>query len=220
MATTIYPIIEQFVDDAWAVLDRDKLTPWAFFNAGSTLTCTDFYGAALHIGGHASSDQDLARFWSTKYIPRFLEDIADRGLALAASEAAKRDQPVPAAIEEASGLLISLSMKTFARMATIDRRLRGNGFPQDRQIRPTSGEVTQMKEYIQLRAATERPASRSWWDRLYTGDHFWRWAIGLLASIALGLISLAVSWGVQGPSQVLWHDSQIWPMEIVPWQPI
>jgi len=56
---------------------------------------------------------------------------------------------------EVEGLLLSSCKIVFNRMAEIDQRLRGKGYPQSVQRRPIDDKYNRMKEFIEIRIRAE-----------------------------------------------------------------
>jgi hypothetical protein len=144
----LYPVMEKFVKDEADKLDRDHLTPWAFFKTGTTLTVTDFHKRPIAIGGKylefSGSIRDV--FW--QFGDPFLEDIAIRSI----DEVVRRGKgqcDLRQPILETQGMLISYTRKTYSRMANIDRALRGNGNPKSVPLRDTSRETKEMEARIE-----------------------------------------------------------------------
>ena len=50
-ANPFYPVIEKMVVDEITRLDKQQITPWAFFNSGHPVRYKDFYGAEKSVGG-------------------------------------------------------------------------------------------------------------------------------------------------------------------------
>jgi hypothetical protein len=143
----LYPAMEKFVWDAWERLDREYITRWAFFNVEKDLSVLDFHGRKISMGGgHLAFDgapRDV--FWQSAR--PFLEDITVRAIDEVVKSAhgqCELRQP----LLEVQGMLISCTRKTYARMATIDRRLRGKGRPDSVPIRDTARETAEMESFI------------------------------------------------------------------------
>lgn len=160
MATPLYPITEKLVSDAWVRLNNEQLTPWAFFNADG-VHVQDFHGRGINVSGIAFSGSIQSLFWSG-YVEPFIEDIVERVLAATIQNSKDRQIEQRSSLAEAAGLLKSLSANAFARMADIDRRLRGGGFPESVALRSTSAELAAMHDYIDRRLSAEFGSGGTW----------------------------------------------------------
>ncbi len=92
-------------------------------------------------------------------------------------------------LPEVQGLLSAGFRKVYARMADVDRRLRGKGFPDNVEPKSIEREIQAMEQFLDERIRAElamwKPKSRleGWYER----NKFWVWIIGILLSIAVGL---------------------------------
>jgi hypothetical protein len=195
----IYSITEKFVNDEYKRLENAQITPWAFFNSNG-IRVNDFYGKPIAIRGVKFSGSVELVFWS-RYIEPFLEDISFKAIDMAIEKAAEREIPLVRALPEVQGQLHGLCRRVYDRMASIDQRLRGGGFPEKVQLRGTAGEVARMRQFIDKRIdgelwATKASAAPKKWGRAnqWFKDHpLVPWLIGLPFLIlgackALGLI--------------------------------
>lgn len=186
----IRPILERFVLDAWIRLEREQLAPWAFFGSDGPTRVRDFYGKQIQYEGIRFEGSPQTVFWSG-YIEPFIQDIASRSVELTLEECRKRHLDPRASLEEARGLLLSLSTKSFARMSDIDRRLRGRGFPDRVERRDTTSSEQAIARWINARVDGELAAlisrSGSRWARV----NAWFNAHPLLGFAISTLIALA-----------------------------
>lgn len=155
MASALFPTMQRFVADEWIRLDSERITPWAFFDSHFGVICTDFYGKPIACGGLEFEGSIRNRYWQ-RFIEPFLEDVTCRALSEARKLALDRNQDVVPVLEETTGLLISTARKAFARMADIDRRLRGKGHPETVTLHNTDRERRDMEAFINLHLANER----------------------------------------------------------------
>jgi hypothetical protein len=197
--TPIYPIVEKFVNDEYQRLENAQITPWAFFN-GNGLRVNDFYGKPIAYSGIRFSGSPVLVFWS-RYIEPFLEDVAYRAIDLTMKAAADRKIPMGQPLIEVQGQLHSLCRRAFDRMANIDQRLRGDGFPAKVQLRNTDKELARMHQFIDKRINAELgaitlpvpPATWKQFNQWFKDHPSVPWLVGLPFLIlgackALGLI--------------------------------
>jgi hypothetical protein len=195
--SAVYPIIEKFVNDEYVKLDHDQITPWAFLHSGVPFTVKRFHGSPIAYSGILFAGSPQIVFWNG-YIEPFLEDIAFRAIDLTMREAPNRKIPLREPLLEVQGQLHGLCRRAFDRMANIDQRLRGGGFPAKVQLRNTDKELARMHQFIDKRIAAELRAipveSSPWMVRLnqwQKENPFLFWLIPLSVAIfgLLGKIS-------------------------------
>jgi hypothetical protein len=188
MASKIFPILKRFVDTEWVKLDANQITPWAFFNSHQGININDFYGGAICYRGIEFSASARDRFW-TRYLEPFLEDITDRAMTEVLTLARDRGLHAAEALGEMAGLLYSMTGKAFGRMIEIDRRLRGNGYPESVDTKSAEREILAMRNHIaeRLRVELEVLPKRLDLNRLYKENPGRFWLIGILIGGAFAL---------------------------------
>jgi hypothetical protein len=196
--TSIYPIVEKFLNDKYARLENAQITPWAFFH-GIGLKVNDFHGKRISYSGIRFCGSPVLVFWNG-YIEPFLEDIAFRAIDLSMEAAASRNIPLRQPLLEVQGQLYGLCRRTFDRMANIDQGLRKTGVLHNVPIRGTEKELARMRQFIDQRIDAElraisTPAAPGTWKilNLWFKDHpIVPWLVGLAFAVfgackALGL---------------------------------
>ena len=165
MATPLYPTFEKRIDDAVDQILHKQVDPWAFFNVGRPTQLMRFDGRSVGtIGGQAIAFEGSPReiFWS-RYIEPFLEDLAVQEIDAAVTAAREREVDGKQLLLEVEGMLLSGCKKVFTRMAQIDQRLLGKGYPKSVPLRPIEDKYNPIKEFIETRIRAEiemwRPAS-------------------------------------------------------------
>lgn len=154
MSSPLFGLINKFVGDEWVKLERQQITPWAFMTAGPPFRVTDFYGRTIAYQGVLFEGSPREVFWS-RYIEPFLEDLVIRTIEETLRLASARRQNPRQALQESGSLLKSVTRRAFARMADIDRRLRGRGYPQNVPIRNVEGNVAMVERFIEERVQSE-----------------------------------------------------------------
>lgn len=154
MSSPLFGLIQKLVEDEWIRLDREQITPWAFLTAGPPFHVRDFYGRSISYQGIQFEGSPREVFWGG-YIEPFLEDLGLRTLDEVLRIAANRQQDPQLPLEEATGLLKSVVRRTFARMADIDRRLRGRGFPSSVSIMSVEGHIASVERFLTDRLKAE-----------------------------------------------------------------
>lgn len=186
MATPLYLIIEKTVEDAWVKIEREQITPWTFMTAGPKFQVTDFYGRTISYQGILFEGSPRQVFWG-RYIEPFLENLVGKVINETLRVAAEKKQDAGLCLPEAAGLLKSVARRAFARMAEIDRSLRGKGYPQSVPLRETASELGAVEEFIDRRIAAEiamiRPRFKV--NEFYNEHPFLFWFIALLVGAAV-----------------------------------
>ncbi len=189
MPSPLYPLIEKFINDAWIKLDREQITPWCFMTAGSLFTIKDFYGKQISYQGAAFEGTPRDVFWG-RYIEPFLEDLTDKVITETLRLVAEKHQAPNIALRDSAGLLKSLGRRVYARMAIVDRQLRGNGYPEAIPLRPTEQELASIDQFIDRRISAELSMVRRRYrvDDFYKDHPFLFWFIALLVGSVITLL--------------------------------
>ena len=89
-------------------------------------------------------------------------------------------------LPEIQGLLLSATSKVFNRMADVDRRLRGGGFPDQVQLRSTQSERNTMAAFIDKHVQVELSMwrTKSSLQRWYDDNKALVWVVGSLLTLA------------------------------------
>ena len=154
MPTNLYPILSKFVEDEWVKLDRNQITPWVFMDAGPPFRCKDFYGREIAYQGIKFEGSPRRVFWG-RYIEPFLEDLVHRVVEETLRLASARKQNAQPPLTEVGSLLKSIAHRAYRRMADVDQRLRGEGFPNNVSMRHIDGELASMEQFIDQRIQAE-----------------------------------------------------------------
>jgi hypothetical protein len=154
MPSHLYPILSKLIEDEWVRLDRDQITPWAFMTAGPAFRCKDFYGREIAYRGIKFEGSPRQVFWG-RYIEPFLEDLVHRIVEETLRLASARKQNAQQPLAEVGSLLKSVAHRAYRRMADIDQRLRGEGFPSSVPKRSIDGELARMEQFIDQRIQAE-----------------------------------------------------------------
>lgn len=183
-ATPLFPTFEKRISDDVDALINAQVTPWIFFETGSPFRVNRLVGSEISYQGisYAGSPQDV--FWS-RYIEPFLEVMIDDALKDAVRTCKEREIDARRALPELQGILLSGCGQVYSRMAEVDRRLRGHGYPDSVATRSIMHELGEMETYLQTRVNAElemwRPRILEKW---YKHNKFWVWIIGILFTVA------------------------------------
>lgn len=173
------------ISDAFDELVKQQVTPWAFLTAGPAFRIKKFNGREIHYEGVAFDGSPRQVFWS-RYIEPFLENICVTEINAAVSTAKERGVDGRLLLREVQELLSVSCLEVYNRMADIDRRLRGKGFPDDVPPRSIEREVHSMNQFIDDHIKSElamwkpEPRLEKWFAR----NKFWAWAIGTIIALA------------------------------------
>lgn len=186
-----YSIIKQKLEREFRVLEEKQVTPWAFLNTGKPFRVAKFDGGFITYEGikFAGSCRDV--FWGS-YIRFFLEDIVDRAFTETREFCIEHDIPRRLPLDETSSQLQLGCSRIYNRMADIDQRARGEGYPDSVSKKDVTHEVDRMRDFIFARLDSEHALSpkaaektvNSWYDQ----NKFWVWIIGVLLTV-LGLLA-------------------------------
>lgn len=168
MPTPLYPISEKRVADAVEQLLQKQVTPWAFFGSGKPFRVHKFDGSEIPYQVIEFEGSPREVFWS-RYIDPFLEDLSVREIDAAVKMADERGVDAKLLLSEVQSLLLKSTRIVFDRMAEIDRRLIGKGYPNNVPLRPVENEVRGMAQFIEKRIAAEIAMWRSKFKQHETG---------------------------------------------------
>jgi hypothetical protein len=186
--TAVFELLKREVDDATEKLIQYKLNPWVFFNSKG-IDITDHYGKHLSISGVEYSGSAVEVFWGG-YIDKFIEELVftlvDRARKICADHGISPKKP----LRELGDLLSEAVSKVYNRMADIDKRLRGKGYPAKIKLRDVSSEIERETKFIQNRIDSEIMLLKG-------GDHLreffrgnWKWIVSTLIAILAIVLKL------------------------------
>lgn len=184
MTTPLYPTFRKRIDDAAEQLIRKQVTPWSFLTAGPPFRIKTFDGRQIAYEGVGFEGSPRQVFWS-HYIEPFLEDLCITEIRAAISMAKEKGVDAKLLLPELQEPLSAGFQRVYARMAEVDRGLRGKGFPDKVELKSVDQEISAMNqfldEHIRAELAMWKPKSRveNWYER----NKFWMWAIGIFLSI-------------------------------------
>ncbi|MCZ8075566.1 MAG: hypothetical protein O9341_15715 [Paucibacter sp.] len=189
MINPLYATFRKRIKDATERIIRDQVTPWVFLTAGSPFKVKQFSGREISYQGIAFEGSPRSIFWG-QYIDPFLEALAIEEIEFAISSARERRIDARFLLPEVQGLLLAAVQTIFGAMADVDRRLRGEGYPESVPLRSVEGEVSQLRAFIDERVQSElamwKPKSslEEWYDR----NKFLVWVVGTVLTVA-GLVA-------------------------------
>ena len=145
--------IRSKVEKEFEILDREKVTPWAFLTSnGISIDAPDgtlwFYSSMEFEGSIRDS------FWKS-FLRPFIEDIVERSFVETRRLCQEQGVSVREPLKE-TGMELHKGLETIlARMVDIDRRLRGKGFPKNVQPADPTDLRREMEAIIDTRLQGE-----------------------------------------------------------------
>jgi hypothetical protein len=194
MNSPAYSFIKEYIDMAFQRLEKDKITPWAFFLTDKGLRLTDFFGKPVSYVGVQFEGSPQSVFWSS-FIQPFLNDIVSRSFSDTRDFCVDRRLNSKLPLEETAALLKAGIEKAYGRMCDIDQRLRGKGFPKSVPRYTAEKEKIATLEFIETRLAAElasQPRQKRTMSTIYDEQKFWFWLVGIIIAVAGILLKVFV----------------------------
>jgi hypothetical protein len=116
------------IKTAFTKLEQEKITPWVFLLGDKMPPIKNFHGRIIQYRGMKFEGSPTQVFWNG-FIDPFLEELIGWAFKFSLDHAKERHLNLESCIEVAQQSLQSGISRIFFRMQDIDRRLRGNGFP-------------------------------------------------------------------------------------------
>jgi len=202
MVSPLYPTFRKSIDDAVNRIIAEQVTPWSFLTAGHPFLVKTFEGKEISYEGAEFEGSPRTVFWS-HYIEPFLEDLCDSEISKAVTMAKDKNVDGRLILPELQDLLTDGCRRVFARMADVDRRLRGKGYPDKVAVRSVDAEMATMMRFIEERIHAELLMLKpSWRVGIRKYVKFAAICLGLPASVyaLFGLSGLYRSCTVTTPS--------------------
>src|SRR5882672_3682848 len=184
MATPLYPTFRKRVADAFERLIEQHVTRWSFMTAGSPFRIKSFDGREIAYQGIEFEGSPREVFWS-RYIEPFLEQLCISEIEAAVSLAREKGADARLLLTELQGLLSAGFKKVYERMADVDRRLRGKGYPNSVAVRSVELETQRMDKFLEERimAEIEMWKPKPWFEAWHQRNKFWAWLIGVFLAV-------------------------------------
>jgi hypothetical protein len=123
-----YSFMKERIELEFQKLEKEKVTPWAFFLSGKELRLTKFLGDEISYSGIAYEGSPRTLFWNG-FIQPFLQDIASRSFEGTRKFCLTHRLELQQPMVETADLLKAGIRRIYERMSDIDQRLRGKGYP-------------------------------------------------------------------------------------------
>jgi len=170
----LYPTFRKRISDRIDGIIQHQVTPWAFLRTDQGVHVRHFDQREISIRGVEFEGSPSIVFWSG-YIEPFLEELCCSELGAAVEMSRARGLDLRIVLRDLKGLLSGGFSRVYERMALIDQRLRGKGFPNRVTRRRVDSNVWKMdhflEEFIVAELAMFKPKSRIelWYER----NQFW-----------------------------------------------
>lgn len=146
MPTATYIALQRAVDDEINELIRKRVEPWMSFNVNG-INIERANGTVIAYQGIAFEHTARNTFWDG-FIQPYLERLAEVRIEQTAKLAREHLTDVSTVLNDLAGMLQSGANRVFQRMADIDQRLRGNGYPESVQRMPIKELVATFSAYV------------------------------------------------------------------------
>jgi hypothetical protein len=139
-------IIKVDVEEVTKALLKDTVEPWIFFRShGVHIRKVD--GDSIAISGVEYSGSAVTVFWEA-FIDAYIKQRSRELIESTRLKAVARNIPVENALQDCLVHLHSMIVKIFNRMAVIDQRLKGEGFPESVQKKDVQQRIDRNYEII------------------------------------------------------------------------
>ena len=189
MKTPLYPTFKKRINDTIEKLDKEQVTPWAFLTAGPLFKIKTFDEKEITYKGIEFTGSPRLVFW-TRYIEPFLENMCLIEIAAAVAMAKDKEVDGRLLLAEVRTLLSVGFTRIYNRMADVDRRLRGKGFPEKVELRSVKQEIAKMNQFLDehIQSEIEMWKTNSKLEEWFKKNQFWVW----IASVVLAIIALLI----------------------------
>lgn len=158
--------------------------------AGPPFRCKDYYGKEVSYQGIGFEGSPRHVFWGG-YIEPFLEDITQRSIKETLRLASEKSQSANEPLLEVSNLLKSVAKRAYDRMADIDQRLLGKGFPEKVPRKSVDAEFARMENFIDQHIQSELAMTKRRFkiNEFYNDHPFLFWFITLLVGAIVTIVA-------------------------------
>lgn len=146
--------LEQYIEEAARQLIVARVDPWLHMGSrGVHLKMADGSDIAYEGIDFRGSPEDV--FWSRRYIDPFLRALIDNMVTETAKVARTLGSDVGVVLNDIGGMLDTAVARVLDRMAVVDQRLRGGGFPDTVKRRSVDDRRDEFRRYIARRLRVE-----------------------------------------------------------------
>ncbi len=185
--------IRQSLNDSYETLDREKLTRWLMSRASNTdLGIVNCHGQSIGVGLGCKFEGSVRLIFWSFIKPCIVANAQAACDALDATLHAYSPSQRCETLDSVEAHLKSYATRIYTRMVDLDRRMRGNGFPDQVPPYDPSKEITDAHEMIAHKLATLRahyvnapPTSLLAKGKAFWMKH-WQWIIAVMLIPLLG----------------------------------
>jgi hypothetical protein len=191
-----YSFVKERLELEFQRLHKEKLTPWAFFLTDKGVMLKDFFGRDIcYVGGALQFNGSPRDFFWMSFIQPFLNDIVSRNFSETERFCREKGLDWKLPLQETASLLKNEIAMTYERMADIDQRLRGKGYPKSVSRYNPKGEIAASVAFVDERYSAEialPPNRKGRLNQFYEEQKFWVWIIGIVIAVILALIKFLI----------------------------
>ncbi|MGD8563303.1 MAG: hypothetical protein PVG03_12220 [Desulfarculaceae bacterium] len=194
--SVFYPIFQNNLKDEFQKVIKEQVTPWAFMTTSYGLKVKKFDGSQITISGGEFSGSPELIFWSDDCIEPFLKHISSVTIEDAVKRCTAQNTKLKPVLKNVQELLSLGFLNVYQKMANVDRRLRGKGYPNRVELRDIDVYITKMDEFVARRIDSEIKLWKPFRKRLQHLYNNNKWFFKLLGSIItlLALIFAILEW--------------------------
>ncbi len=189
-----YSFIKERIELEFERLEREKITPWAFFLTDKGVRLTDFFGKQVgYTGGCLEFEGSPKEYFWNGFIQPFMNDIVSRNFFATEDFCRKKGLDWRLPLEETAFLSKAGINKIYSRMSVIDQRLRGKGYPDSVPRYNPEREVASYEAFVDQRLTAVvalQPVARKTLNIFYEEQKFWFWFIGIVIAVAGVLLKI------------------------------
>ena len=175
-------------------LEREKVTPWAFFLTDKGVKLTDFFGKQVsYTGGGLQFDGSPREYFWNGFIQPFLNDIVSRNFSETEGFCREKGLNSTLPLEETALFLKAGINRVYQRMSDIDQRLRGKGYPNSVPKHNPKSQAAVSEAFVEERLSAELaliPKKRKTLNTIYEEQKVWFWFIGIIIAIVGVLLKI------------------------------
>jgi hypothetical protein len=163
-------------------LIKEQIDPWLFFKTGK-FSIKKFDGRDISYPGVGFEGTPRHVFWSG-YIEPYIEDITKRMIEETIKLAKDKNVQISAVLDSTKANLSGGIDTVYRKMQEVDRRLRGNGYPESVPKQDVSCEIKKMNDFLDRQIRTYEDLAfqipDSWFKKWYQENPHWVWIVGII----------------------------------------
>lgn len=189
-----YSFIKERIELEFERLEREKVTPWAFFLTDKGVRLTDFFGKLVsYTGGGLQFDGSPRLYFRNGFIQPFINDIVSRNFLETEGFCREKGLGWRLPLEETAFFLKAGILRIYQRMSDIDQRLRGKGYPNSVPRHDLRSQAAVSTAFVEERLSAElalMPRERKTLNTIFEHQRFWFWFIGIIIAVVGVLLKI------------------------------